>query len=257
MFIARVLPRITFGSNDVESISTPKVVSQPVVTNAVEHGGGGDLFIRQNSLDINQLKLLEIPHFRLIDSNSVRGMCLANKPIEVLQGLKDSGIQTVIDLRKEGSYESKYAQNCERFGLNYFNFKIKENMAPFSPPASTRYTSKEFSVLMDDFTKQLGYFFKLMEDGRVYMGCLLGLHRTDLGVVLNYLLNPKEPQSPPVLSHMFIKEETNFTNKRIGSIKNLLRNLTPEQRAALHLPENVREVMDARILKLRLMNLAK
>lgn len=223
-------------------------------------GGGGDLFTRQHaadSIDVVQIKALEIPHFRLIDSNSVRGMCLANKPITVLQELKNAGINTIIDLRKEGSPDSKYAKNCERFGLNYFNFKIKENMAVFNLPSTTKLTSGEFAEMTNGFAKQLGQFFNLMDEGRVYMGCLLGLHRTDLAVVMNYLLNPNEPQSPPVLSHMFIKEETNFTNKRIGAIKNLLKNLKPEHRSALGMAENFSEIFNARVLKLRMMNLIK
>lgn len=215
---------------------------------------GVDCFVRQNSLDIARLKALDIPHFRLIDSNSVRGMCLANKPITVFQELKEAGIKTVIDLRKEGSNDSKYAKTCQRFGLDYFNFKVKENMAVFNLPATTKLTSAEFKDMMDGFTKQLGHFFGLMDEGKVYMGCLLGLHRTDLAVVMNYLLNPKEPQSPPVLSHMFIKEETNFTNKRIGSIKNLIKNLKPEHIKELGLSENFKEIFDMRVTKLRMMN---
>lgn len=258
MFITNFKPILTFRGNDAEKVSAPKLQQYPPVNASItSHGGGGDLFIRQHSLDILGLKTLDIPHLRLIDSNSVRGMSLANKPIQILQGLKDAGIETIIDLRKEGSYDSKYARNCTSLGLNYFNFKIKENMAAFNMPGTTKLTTKEFTDMMEGFTKQLAYFFKLMDDGKVYMGCLLGLHRTDLAVVMNYLLNPKEPQSPPILSHMFYKDETNFTNKRIGSIKNLLRNLNPQHRLELHLPENIQDIMSSRILKLRMMNLAK
>lgn len=257
MLITNFKPALSFKGSETEKVSTPKLVYPPITQSSAFHGGGGDLFIRQDSLDIVTLKALDIPHFRLIDSNSVRGMSLANKPAQILQSLKDAGIQTVIDLRKEGSYDSKYAKNCERLGINYFNFKLKENMAAFNMPGTTKLSSMEFTDMMEGFTKQLGYFFQLMEEGKVYMGCLLGLHRTDLAVVMNYLLNPKEPQSPPILSHMFYKEETNFTNKRIGAIKNLLRNINPEQRFKLHMPDNIQEVMASRITKLRLMNLTK
>ena len=257
MFITNFKPVLMFRGNDAEKVSAPKLQYPPVNASITSHGGGGDILIRPHTLDILGLKKLDIPHIRLIYSNSVRGMSLANKPIQILQGLKDAGIETIIDLRKEGSYDSKYARNCTSLGLNYFNFKIKENMAAFNMPGTTKLTTKEFTDMMEGFTKQLAYFFKLMDDGKVYMGCLLGLHRTDLAVVMNYLLNPKEPQSPPILSHMFYKDETNFTNKRIGSIKNLLRNLNPQHRLELHLPENIQDIMSSRILKLRMMNLAK
>jgi len=257
MRITNFKPLFTFRANDAENISAPKVQYTSATPSLTSYGGGGDFFTSQHSLDVAQLKILDIPHFRLIDSNSVRGMSLANKPIQILQSLKNAGIETIIDLRKEGSYDSKYARNCTGIGINYFNFKIKENMAAFNMPGTTKLTSQDFRDMMEGFTKQLAYFFKLMDDGRVYMGCLLGLHRTDLAVVMNYLLNPKEPQSPPILSHMFYDNETNFTNKRIGSIKNLLRNLNPQQRAELHLSEDVENLMRSRIMKLRMMNLVK
>ena len=217
-----------------------------------------DTFVRQpHSLNVVQLKILDLPNFRLIDSNSVRGGCLAAKSADTFKELKSAGIETIIDLRKEGGYDSKYAQKCNQSGLNYFNFKLKENMAAFNPPLTTKLHTDEFSDMMNSFVKQLGYFFNLMNEGRVYMGCLLGLHRTDLAVSMNYLLNPNEPQSPPVLSHMFIKDETNFTNKRVGSVKNLIKNLTPEHIKELGLAEDFKEIFDERVLKLRLMNLVK
>ena len=86
------------------------------------------------------------------------------------------------------------------------------------------------------------------------MACLLGLHRTDLAVVLNYLINPNEPKAPPILSHMYLKDETNFTNKYIGAMKNLYKNINSNERQLLGLSDNFKEIFDARITKLRIMN---
>ena len=72
--------------------------------------------------------------------------------------------------------------------------------------------------------------------------------------MLNYLINPKEPKTPPILSHMYMKEETNFTNKYIQAMKNLLKNLRPEHKHYLGLPEDFNTIFDSRIIKLRLMN---
>ena len=86
-----------------------------------------DEFVRSTgSLDIARLKNLGISHFRLIDSNSVRGVTLANQDPTLLTELKECGINTIIDLRPEGSEDSKYAQNCKKNGLDYFNLKIIE-----------------------------------------------------------------------------------------------------------------------------------
>ena len=61
----------------------------------------------------------------------------------------------------------------------------------------------------------------------------------------------------PTFSHMFYDEETNLTNKYIGSVKNLLKNLTAKDKEFLKLPENFNEIFSSRILKLRMMNCVK
>lgn len=208
-------------------------------------------------IDVTAIKELNIKNLRPIDSNSVRGQSLTHEPLDVFIRLHEAGIETVVDLRQEGSSDSKYARKCEAAGLNYMNFKIKENMAPFNSRGNTKLTAEQFSQTMESFVKQLAQFFRIMDDGRAYVGCLLGLHRTDLAVSMNYLLNPNEPQSPPVLSHMFFKDEINFTNRRIGSIKNLLANLNPKAREILGLGGDIQEIFSFRAAKLRMMNMVK
>lgn len=258
MYIPKISSVLAFKSNIMNN--SAQAVQGHVVDNNIPeslHGGGEDCFIRQaDAIDVARIKNLDIKNFRLVDSNSVRGVCLARKNnLSILEELKESGIRTVIDLRQEGRPESEYARHCENCGLEYFNFKLKENMPIFNPRANSKLTSGQFGMARETFVQDLDKFFKLMERGRVYMACLLGLHRTDLAVSMNYLLNPTEPQTPPSLSHMFYKDETNFTNKRIASVRNLIKNLTPENKIFLGLPENLDEVFGARVLKLRLMNL--
>ena len=217
-----------------------------------------DEFVRStDSLDIARLKALNISHFRLIDSNSVRGVTLANQKKPILTELKECGIYNVIDLREEGCKDSKYDQSCAENGLEYMNFKLKINMPIFNAPLATKLSSEERAKQNHEFIEGLPKFFEKMNNGKYYMACLLGLHRTDLAVTMNYLLNPKEPKTPPTLSHMFIKEETNFTNKYIGAMKNLLKNISVKEKAFLGLPENFHQIFDSRVLKLRLMNCAK
>lgn len=214
-----------------------------------------DEFVQSTgSLDIARLKQLGIKNFRLIDSNSIRGVTLANQKNTILKELKESGINTIIDLRKEGSDDSKYAKACRENGLNYFNFKIKINMPIFNAPFVSNLSSEERQKENNEFVSKLPEFFRLLDEGKFYMACLLGLHRTDLALVMNYLINPKEPKMPPILSHMYKKDEIDFTNKYIGAVKNLLKNITSEQKKFLRLPDNFNSIFDVRILKLRLMN---
>lgn len=242
--------------NVVSSAKKPtfKQAAPNIYTNIPVH----DEFVRSTgSLDIGRLKNLGISHFRLIDSNSVRGVTLANQRQNLLTELKECGVNTVIYLRPEGGEESKYAQACNKNGLNYFNLKIRDNMPIFNAPFSGKMTMEERREAIKKFVNQMSEFFKMMDDGKVYMACLLGLHRTDLAVTMNYLLNPKEPTTPPTLSHMFFPEETNLTNKYIGKVKNMLKNLTSADREYLKMPEHFSDIFDARVLKLRMMNRAK
>lgn len=214
-----------------------------------------DEFVKTTGgVDIARIKALNISHFRLIDSNSIRGVTLANQKPEILKELKESGIETIIDLRAEANTDSDYAQKCYENGLDYFNFKLKVNMPIFTPPLASKLSMEERNLENKNFLENLPKFFELMDRGKYYMACLLGLHRTDLAVVLNYLINPNEPKAPPILSHMYLKDETNFTNKYIGAMKNLYKNINSNERQLLGLSDNFKEIFDARITKLRLMN---
>lgn len=215
-----------------------------------------DIQQTNNSINIQKIKDLNIAHFRLIDSNSVRGVTLAKQPISILYELKDAGIDTYIDLRHTGGDDTKLAAKCNEAGIDYFNLKLRKNIPVFNNIQGTKYSTKEFAEYVDNFSNHLKNFFELMDKKKLYMSCELGLHRTDIAVSMHYLFNRQEPVSPPLLSHMYFKEENNHTNEYIGYIKNLYRNLKTYNKAEmLHLPES--SIFASRIAKLQIMNRVK
>ncbi len=217
-----------------------------------------DEFVQSSDdIDFIKLKNLNISHFRLVDSKSVRGATLANHNPIILKEIKNSGIDKVIDLRSESNDTSKYAEACRQNGLDYINFKLNLNMPVFNPPFADKLPPQERKENIHSFIQKLPYFFKLMECGKYYMACCLGLHRTDLAVTMNYLANPKEPSAPPVLSHIYLDGEENYTNKYIAAIKNLIRNLSKKDKKFLDLPDNFNKNFHSRIAKLRAVNLVK
>lgn len=214
-----------------------------------------DIFVRNSdSIDIKRINSLQITNFRLIDSSSARGVTLNNKSSNFMKELKESGINCIIDLRREASKSSKYANNCYENGLEYFDFPLNKNMPIFNNITGTKLNTEERLKSNQIFLEKLPKFFEIMNKGRVYIACLLGLHRTDLAVTLNYLLNPKEPYAPPILSHMFLKNEANLTNKYIASVKRLLMNLSETDRVKIGMSENFGDVFNSRVAKLRMMN---
>ena len=194
-----------------------------------------DEFVKSSSsIDIARLKVLRIPKFRLIDSTSVRGATLASAKPAILRELKESGIERVIDLRVGGGLETDYAKRCIENGLGYFNLPI----------ASTVDINPEKSRI-ENIVSIMREFFEIMNKGKNYVACLLGLHRTDFATVLNYLMNPKEPSSPPILSHIYFNDEKNCTDEYIGKVKKIFKRTNEKDFA---------EVLKARIIKLRMKN---
>ena len=236
----------------IPSINRPKLQQVPSFRGL--DAQQADVFTPSNeSLDIGRIKNLGLRNFRILNSKIIRGACLAHEKPYVLGELRDSGIKTIIDLRSEGGYESKYAKYCRANDINYFNIKIKDSDYMFVPRGNVKLSAQEFDVYRENFVKNLKHFFELMDEGKVYIGCLHGLHRTDLAAVTNYLLNPNE-RTIPLLSHMVYPNESNLMNERIKCVRNLYANLTPEHKAYLGIPENYSEELDNRKKMLTIYN---
>ena len=213
-----------------------------------------DEFVKSDdSIDIERIKKLNINHFRLINQNSIRGATLSNQSPNVLSTLQECGIDTIIDLRTVEKNNTKYAEFCKENGLKYFNFKLKLNMPIFQTSSSQDFKCDAQNE-NENFIKKLPKFFNIMNKGNFYLACLLGLHRTDFAVTLNYLLNPKEPQNIPILSHMIYEGETNYTSKYILAAKNLLNHLNPKNKNSLSIPNNFNDIFEERVIKLKAKN---
>jgi len=245
MLITNVKLNSLFAFKSNQSIESKKPM-QPHLQVVLNPNIDEDYFVKQvDALDIDRIRDLRIKNFRLIDSNSVRGVCLTGAKPELLSELKSAGIRTIIDLRREADPSSKYAKKCRFVGLEYFPMPTNDTM-----PLFTRFGKAEAKDV-----ENLSTYFQLMNRGQVYMGCQLGLHRTDLAVTLNYLLNPNEPATPPSLTHMFMKSETNVTNIRINAVKNLFNNLSQGAKETLGIGGEFLTTLNSRISKLRMMNL--
>lgn len=120
------------------------------------------------------------------DQKGIRGSSIFNKPNKkYMQELKKQGIRTIIDLRAESSAGNITFCNCS--GLEYVSFPIYYdiNLTPIQ--------SKEM-------IGKLPAFFKALDEGNFYIGCTEGTNRTDVGIALNYLLNPNTVEVPEFLS---------------------------------------------------------
>jgi hypothetical protein len=102
----------------------------------------------------------------------------------------------------------------------------------------------------DDFVKNLKKYIDMVNKGQTYQGCHFGIDRTNLGLTLNYLLNPKATKAPKLLSWDNYTVG-NIVNRTTKSVKKIIKKLTPEQRKMLGLPDDYERMLAERIFDLR------
>ena len=90
----------------------------------------------------------------------------------------------------------------------------------------------------------------MFNKGQTYQGCRFGIDRTNLGLTLNYLLNPKATRAPKLMSWDNYSMG-NIVNRTTKSVKKIIKKLTPEQRKMLDLPEDFEKYLMERIFELR------
>ena len=176
---------------------------------------------------------------------------------DVFKALKNSNITTIIDFRSEASITGKYAKKTIFNDLNYFLFPIDYNAIQFFKfnKRNSKFTIEEQKGVTHNFAILMKKFFDLMNKGHLYIGCLLGLHRTDFAVIINYLLNPKEPKTPPILSHMIYNSEKDVTDEKIGKTINLFNNISVDDKRMFGYGQKFKDILKDRISKLKRANL--
>ena len=192
------------------------------------------------------IKELNIPNYRMVNSTSISGGTFSNRSILDLSELKSCGIETIIDFR--GEAQQSFADSCKRLGLNYFNFNLN-NVINMTNPEYFIPKKNERTMISDKFVSKLKDFFDLVNRGNAYIGCQFGVDRTNVGLVLNYLMNPKTETAPTILTWPYEKKKM-IANKNIKVVKKIIKRLTPEQKQYLGIPEDYSSILQERIYRL-------
>lgn len=161
-------------------------------------------FGSQNDIDKDKLKSLNIPNYQYIGNNNVRGESLSSKKNrKFLFPVKKAGIKNIIDLREKYSSQT-YDSMCENLGLNYFPIPIDSE-----------------SVSDREIIQNMPVLFKTLNEGRTYIACAQGLHRTDIALAVNYIFNPKKQVNPPIMYGHFRNFGFKFDDisRRLNSLK--------------------------------------
>lgn len=122
-----------------------------------------------HSLDVDMIMRSDIPDLARV-YDGFRGRTLssprqASAWIHLVQG----GIKQIIDLRADYSSEG-YARTCRDWGISYFHYPIAHD-------------EETIRKMVEEFPK----FCKMIDDGRFYIACAMGLHRTDIALCLYWV----------------------------------------------------------------------
>ena len=150
-------------------------------------------------------KALNIENFAITtDDAGIRGGSLfSKKGRKIIARLHDLGIKRVIDLRTDGD-PIKYKEICAKSGLEYMKFPIAYD---------EKWTQENIDKIPD--------FIETMKKGDFYIGCATGLHRTDIGIALNYFFNPKPDAVPRLEAGTTKNKMIAIANKIFSSINDI------------------------------------
>lgn len=190
---------------------------------------------QSNEINFQGIKSIVPTSFRKIGKNCVAGSMSSIQSPENLKLLKENGIKTIIDFRTEASKE--YQQLCKEFGFKYISFPLDLVSNFLHSSIFIKQAANTRAKVSDEFVKNLKKFFKEVDKGNAYMGCMYGVHRTNTGVLLNYLLNPNECL-PPVIMKIDGEQINNLTNQSLNAIKKIIHRLSPEQKKVLNISDD-------------------
>lgn len=166
-------------------------------------------------LNSDRLSSLGITNFREIENRNVRGESLSSKKNrKFIIPVSKCGIKNVIDLRDKYTSTS-YEEICKEHNLSYYHIPIDAD-----------------SVDTKELIKSLPELFEVLNRGNTYIACAQGLHRTDIALAINYIFNPREQSSPPILYGHYRNGTLKFEDiaKRVNAIK---KQITEEEIRAL------------------------
>lgn len=186
-----------------------------------------------------------VKNLRSFGENCVSGATL-ERCAENLKKVKQAGVETIIDFRSEAS--TTFGEQCKDLGLRYLLIPLEHTRAGLSG------IKNGASGISDEFVVKLKDFINATNESKVYMGCNYGIDRTNLGIVLNYLLNPKATNAPKILTWGDFRTKS-VINKTLKTARQMIKKMTPEQRQEFGLSENYNDEFQKKIAKLLAINL--
>ena len=151
--------------------------------------------VQSDKLDVARILSTNIPDLAQV-YGGFRGRTLSStRQLHAWNTMIESGINQIIDLRADYSSDF-YNELCQRSGISYFKYPVA-------------YEDVWIAKMVELFPE----FCKLIDNGRFYIACAMGLHRTDIALCTYWVFYAADKgiAPPPICGYR--KEKGLTTNK--------------------------------------------
>ena len=170
-------------------------------------------------LNYDAIKATNVPDLHYV-YGGFRGATLSSpRQAHAWRAMMEGGIDQIIDLRSDVSLH--YEELCRRSGVAYFRYPIAND---------------------DDTIREMVKYFKefcsLIDKGRFYIACAMGLHRTDIALSLYWMFYAADRGVKPPVLYGYTRDSGHNTLK-IMRIMDKFQNALIENGSFHILPEDI------------------
>ena len=175
---------------------------------------------RSDSLDVELILSTKIPDLAPV-YGGFRGRTLSSqRQLPVWSKMVEGGIRQVIDLRAD--YKSSFYQDlCKKGGVGYFHYPVA-------------YEEERIARMAELFPE----LCRLIDEGRFYIACAQGLHRTDIALCSYWMFYAADKGMDPPALRGYLKVKGMNTAK-IMRVLNALYKYWTEKNGTSPIPEDV------------------
>lgn len=175
---------------------------------------------RQNGLDVERILTTKIPDLAQV-YGGFRGRTLSStRQQHAWKTMIKSGINQVIDLRADYTSDF-YSELCQQSGISYFKYPVA-------------YEDEWIAKMVELFPE----FCKLIDKGRFYIACAMGLHRTDIALCTYWVFYAADKgiAPPPICGY---RKDKGLTTNKIMRVLNAVYKYMSEKNGIEPIPEIV------------------
>ena len=176
--------------------------------------------VRSEGLDVERILSTKIPDLAQV-YGGFRGRTLSStRQLHAWNTMIESGINQIIDLRADYSSDF-YSELCQQSGISYFKYPVA-------------YEDVWVAKMVELFPE----FCKLIDNGRFYIACAMGLHRTDIALCTYWVFYAADKgiAPPPICGY---RKDKGLTTNKIMRILNAVYKYMTENNGVEPIPMNV------------------